>query len=293
MEHLIRRSAAVAASALTFGGLIAVLTPTNPDLPDIQVRGVDLAAANVEAHPVLDIVENHVRPDVIGDAGYQGQYVDIGELLFGRGGENAGAGSGLDVDALSQDELTELTGGNFDPQNLPLGLQFDPDPGAFVTPTTGAVGGGEQAAGSAAASAAAGIVWMMQAIPDLQQALNNAIVAAETEFNSALVAAQQAAADRIFGDDPAVNDAVTWIFSLNNTVLANNEAAFNSLFGIAYDPHTTLLGGFAPEIAAVDWETLLGFSPDQFDQIIEALQADNLALLMGNLDWAGLFAGLF
>lgn len=296
MEYLAHRCAAVATAAFAVGGVVATLTSTAPSLPDVQVRDFDLAAANVDPHPVVDIVENHVRPDMVGGGAAAGHEISLGDLLFGPGEGSLGDGSTFDVGELDQTVLNELSGGNFDPQILSGsgGVSFDADLGAVATPTVGLFGGGsEQAAVAAATNAVTGMALILDGIPAAQQGLNAAIVAMQAEFNSALVAAQQAAADRLFGDSPELNEVVNWIFYLNNTVLADQQAILNSALGITFDAHGSLLGSFAPEIADLEWSTLLGFSPEEFDQIIDAIQADNLWLLLGTIDWEGLFAGLF
>lgn len=294
MEHLAHRCAIVAAAALAVGGLVATLTPMTQSLPDVQIRDFDLVAANVDPHPQLDIVENHVRPEMVGSGGAEGQYINLGDLLFGPGDGSLGADSELNVGELNESVLNQLSGGNFDPQILPIGLPGGSDIGVVVAPASGTFSGGsEQAVGSAAASAFAGIAMALNWLPEAQQALNAGILAMEMQFNSALVAAQQAAAERLFGDNPEFNDAVNWIFSLNNSVLAHNEDAFNSLFGISFDTQESLLGHFDPEITQVDLAAMIGFSPDDFNEIVDAIQADNLWLLLGNIDWAGIFAGLF
>ncbi|UVO11194.1 hypothetical protein NM962_14505 [Mycobacterium sp. SVM_VP21] len=294
MEHLAHRCATVAAAALGVGSLVAVLTSMTPALPDVQIRDVDLAAANVDVSPGLDVIENHVRPDIVG-AGGDAQEINLGSLLFGSGDGAYGVGSTFHGGELDESALNELTGGSFDPQNLPLGLPaFIPDLGGSEIPGAGAFSGGAgQVANIAAADVATGIGLILQAIPDAQQAMNSAIITMEAEFNSALVAAQQAAAERLFSDNPEFNDAVNWIFSVNNTVLAQNEAAFNELFGISFNTQESLLGHFDPAILDTDWTTLLGFGPDEFNEVVNAIQGDNLALLLGSIDWDGLFGGLF
>ena len=294
MEYLAHRCATVTAAALGVGSLVAVLTSMTPALPDVQIRDIDLAAANVDVSPGLDVIENHVRPDIVGTGGADAQDINLGSLLFGSGDDAYGVGSTYNAGGLDETVLNELTGGSFDPQNLPLGLPFTPDLSGLEATTGGALSGGtEQTANSAAAAAISNMSLFLQAFPDPQQTMTAAVIAVESGFNDALVAAQQAAADRLFGDSPEVNDVVNWIFSLNNTVLAQNEAAFNNLLGVSFDTHDSLLGHFDPAILNADWTTLLGFSPDEFNEIVNAIQGDNLALLLGNIDWDGLFGGLF
>jgi len=294
MEYLAHRCATVTAAALGVGSLVAALTSMTPVLPDVQIRDFDLTAANVDVSPRLDVIENHVRPDFVGNGSADAPEINLGSLLFGSGADAYGVGSTFHAGQLDASVLNELTGGSLDPQSLTIGVPFTPDLGGLEVPGAGAfTGGNGQSASIAAADAATNFSLLLQAIPDAQQAMNGAIVAMEAQFNSALVAAQQAAAERLFGDNPESNDVVNWIFSLNNTVLAQNEAAFNNALGISFDTHGSLLGHFDPAILDTDWITLLGLSPEQFDEIVTAIQGDNLALLLGNIDWDGLFDGLF
>lgn len=294
MEYLAHRCGTVAAAALGVGGLVAVLTSMTPAMPDVQIRDIDLAAANVDVSPGLDVIENHVRPDFVGNGGADAQEINLGSLLFGSGDDAFGVGSTFNAGEVDETVLNELTGGSFDPQNLPIGVPFTPDLGGLEIPGAGAFSGGtSQAANIAAADAAAGFSLMLQAIPDAREAMNAAIVAMQADFNNALVEAQQAAAERLAGDNPELNDVVNWIFSLNNTVLAQNEAAFNNMLGISFDTHDSLLGHFDPAILDTDWTTMLGFSPDAFNDIVNMIQGDNLALLLDGIDWDGFFAGLF
>jgi len=294
MEYLAHRCVTLTAAALGVGSLVAVLTSMTPALPDVQIRDFDLTAANVDVSPGLDVIENHVRPDFVGNGGADAEDLNLGSLLFGSGADAYGTGSTFYAGELDVTVLNELTGGSFDPQSLPIGAPFTPDLGGLEVPGAGAfTGGNGQSASVAAADAAANFSLLLQAIPDAQQAMNGAIVVMAAQYNSALVSAQQAAAERLFGDNPEVNDVVNWIFSLNNTVLAQNEAAFNNALGISFDTHGSLLGHFDPAILDTDWITLLGFSPEQFDEIVTAIQGDNLVLLLGNIDWDGLFGGLF
>ncbi len=294
MEHLAHRCGTVAAAALGVGGLVAVLTSMTPAMPDVQIRDIDLAAANIDVSPGLDVIENHVRPDFVGNGGADAQEINLGSLLFGSGDDAFGVGSTFNAGEVDETVLNELTGGSFDPQSLPIGVPFTPDLGGLEIPGAGAFGGGtSQAANIAAADAAAGFSLMLQAIPDAREAMNAAIVAMQADFNNALVEAQQAAAERLAGDNPELNDVVNWIFSLNNTVLAQNEAAFNNMLGISFDTHDSLLGHFDPAILDTDWTTMLGFSPDAFNDIVNMIQGDNLALLLDGIDWDGFFAGLF
>ncbi|MEO6793786.1 MAG: hypothetical protein ABI253_11420 [Mycobacterium sp.] len=301
MEHLAQRCATVAAAAVTVGGLIAALTPMTQSPPDLQIRDFDLAAVrNVDTGPAVEMVENHVRADLAGAGDPETQQISLGDLLLGRGlgsldGVTDPSSNSSDL-MIDEQALATLLGGGFDPQALQdAGLSIEPlEWGAVggVAPSVGAFGGTDQAASSAAASVVTGIAMLAQGFPAMQQALGAAVTAVEQEFNSSLVAAQEAAAERLFGDNPEVNDVVNWIYSVNNTLLAQNESAFNSLFGVTFDTQGSLLGHLDPGLAEAGWSTLLGFSPDDFNEIVNALQADNISLL-GSIDWASLFSGLF
>ncbi|BBY34729.1 hypothetical protein [Mycolicibacter minnesotensis] len=294
MKYLAHRFATVAAAALTVGGLVTGLTSMTPSLPDVQIRDFDLAAAHIDLNPALDIVENHVRPDYLGGGGADGPHIDLGDLFFGGGDDALGVGSAFSAGELSEVLLNQLAGGNFDPQELPLGVPYTPSLGSVQLPSGGLFPGGtEQAINAAAADAVANFGVFLQGLPDPQQLLSTAVITAQLGFNTALVAAQQAAVDRLFGDSPEINDAVNWIFSVNNTVLAQNEESFNNLFGISFDPRESLLGHFDPQIIEADWAATLGFNTDDFNEIVEAIQSDNLMLLLGSIDWEDLFGGLF
>ncbi|MEB3021089.1 hypothetical protein [[Mycobacterium] crassicus] len=291
----------MAAAALAAGGLITALTSMTQPLPDVQIRDFDLAATrNVDTSQLLETVENHIRPDLSGAGEGDGQNISLGDLLFGHGSGDLGVGSNSSGDLVLDDEAVKaLIGGGLDPQTLhdagltiaPIDLGAVGGAGAAVaTPTTsGVLGGSEQAISAAAASMLSG---MALALPAAYQAMTSAVAAIEADLNNALVNAQMEAADKLFGDNPEVNDVVNWIFTVNNTLLAQNESAFNSLFGIPFDAHTSLLGHLDTGMAEADWSVLLGLSPGEFDEIVNAIQSDNFSLL-GSIDWAGLFASLF
>lgn len=293
MEHLAHRCATVAAAALAVGGMVAALTPMTQSPPDLQIRDFDLAAVrNVDAGPVVDVAENHVRADLAGTGDPDTQQISLGDLLLGRGEGDVGDGSTFNAGDLDQNALSELLGGGFDPQSMLGVVPPDVDLGVVVTPPAGVFGGTEQAAGTAAASAVTGIAMALQGLPAAYQAFATAVAAIESDLNSSLVAAQVAAAEQLFGDNPEINDVVNWIYSVNNTLLAQNESAFNNLLGIPFDAHSSLLGHLDPGLADADWNVLLGLSPDDFNDIVQALQADNMSLL-GSIDWASWFSGLF
>lgn len=298
MEHLAQRCAAMAAAALTTGGLIAALTSmAQQPLADVQIRDFDLVGfptAHVDTGPPVETTENHYGPQGFGPDGSETPHNSLSDLLFDRGEGDLGAGGSVNIGEL-ENELNALLsgGGGLDPQN-PLGLvppDIDPGvvPGIGSSTTAGVFGGTETTAGAAAVTA---LSTMLMGLPVAYQAFTTAIASMEAELNAALVQAQQAAADQLFGDNPEVNDVVNWIFTVNNTVLAQNESAFNGLLGIGFDAHSSLLSHLDPGVAGADWSVLFGLSPDEFNEIINVLQADNISLL-GSIDWAGLFNGLF
>lgn len=293
MERLAHRCATVAAAALAVGGMVAALTPMTQSPPDVQIRDLDLAAANVDPVSMVDVGENHIRADLSGNGDVETQHITLGDVLFDRGDGDLSDGTSFNLGDVESELSAVLNGsGGFDPQQVLGVIPPDFDLGAIGAPSVAGFSGGDQA-GAAAAGVSTAIIAATQAFPAAQQAFNAAVVAIEQEFNRTLVAAQEAAAERLFGDNPEVNDAVNWIFGLNNTVLAQQEDAFNNLFGITYEPHETLLANVDPGLAEADWSTLLGFSPEEFHDIVEAIQADNLTLLLGSIDWAGLFDSLF
>lgn len=298
MDHLAQRCGATAAAALAAAGIVAALTSMSQPLADVQIRDFDLSAINVDTSSPVETVENHVRPDLAGAGdGGGGAHVSLGEVLLGGGNDDLLGGGSQSTGELSSDDeaIKLLSAGGLDPLVLQQGVAGVVEAveagavGGTVGPTTTSVLGGEQAIGAAAATLFTSIA---ADLPVAYQTITTAVAAMEAELNSALVNAQLAAADRLFGDSPEVNDAVNWIFSVNNTLLAQNESAFNSLFGIPFDAHTSLLGHFEPGLSEADWSTLFGLSPNEFSDVVNAIQADNISLL-GSIDWAGLFGGLF
>lgn len=298
MDHLAQRCGVTAAAALAAAGLVAGLTSMSQPLADVQIRDFDLSAINVDTGPAVETVENHVRPDLAGTGDGGTAHVSLGDVLWNGGNDDLlGGGSESTGELTISDELAkDLAGGGLDTQALQQGVAGVLESieagvvGGTVGPTTTSVlGGTEQAMGAAAATLLAGLA---VDLPLAYQSLTAAVAAMEAQLNSALVEAQLMAAERLFGDSPEANEAVNWIFSINNTLLAQNESAFNSLFGIPFDAHTSLLGHFEPGLADADWSTLFGLSPTEFTDVINAIQAENMTLL-GSIDWADLFGGLF
>jgi hypothetical protein len=287
MEHLAQRCATVAAAALAVGGLITALTPTTQSLPDVQIQDFDLAAANVDPTSILETLESHVRPDMVGSGDGDASQIDLGALLTGNGEGELGDGSTFHAGDLDESALNALLaeGGGFHAESVFGTLPVVPDLGAIGAPTVGAVGGTEQAAGSAAASAIVGISLAMQGLPAAYQSLLTSIASAELAFNNSLVEAQLNVVGQ-FDDGSAGSDIAHFIFIANNSIVAQNEQALNSLLGIDLNGatlQTSLFGGFDPGSAAfgADWDALLAsFSPD----VTAAVLHDNLALLLTDLD---------
>src|SRR5690625_1103896 len=211
MEHLAHRCASVAAAALAVGGMVAALTPMTQSSPDVQIRDLDLAAANVDAGSLVDVAENHVRMDLSGNGDVDTQHVTLGDVLFDRGDGDLSDGSSFNLGDLESELSALLNGsGGFDPQSV-LGVTPDFDFGGVGGPPVAGFSESDQA-GNAAVGFSTAVIAATQAFPAAQQAFNAAVVAMEQEFNTTLVAAQEAAAERLFGDNPEVNDAVNWIF---------------------------------------------------------------------------------
>jgi|GEM_PF-2697115 hypothetical protein len=287
MEHLVHRCALVAAAALSVTGVVAALTPSTPSLPDVQIRDFDMAAANVDANPIIETIENHVRPDMAGGGGGDAEQINLGDLLTGNGEGELGDGSIFNSGDLDESAINALLGegGGFDAQSVLGSVPLTPDLGVFGAPAVGAFGGSEQAAGSAAANAVAGISLIMQGLPAAYQSLLSSIGAAELAFNNALVEAQLGVVGQ-FDDGSPASEIAHFIFIANNSIVAQNEQALNSLLGIdlgGAELQNSLFGDFDPGVAAfgADWDALLGsFSPD----VVSAVLHDNLALLLTDLD---------
>lgn len=308
MEQVAHRCITVAAAGLTVGGLIAAIASVTPALPDVQVRDLGLAASlQVDSNVQVETVENHIRPDLVGAGDLDHAQNGLADVLFGSGqGDLQGLTdptSNTSEFTLDQSELTNLLGGGFAPDAIRAGLYLDPITGAVTLPgISGTVGSAVNAneattAANAAAAAATSMIGLAQSLPLAQQAFSSGVAAAELQFNSALVDAQASAADR-FGADSNATEVVNWIFNLNNSVLAHNEASINSLLGISLDPselQASLLTQADPSGAAAEqaWNALSALNPDEFTAVVNAIQADSLAVLLGNVDWSGLFPGLF
>lgn len=287
MEHLAHRCATVAAAALAVAGMVTALTPTTPSLPDLQIRDVDMASANVDTTSIIDTLESHVRPELAGSGvADEIQQINLGDLLTGNGDGELGDGSPFNAGDLDESALSALlsAGGGFDAQSVLGAAPVLPDLGVIGAPTVG-VSGTEQAAGSAAASALAGLSMALNGLPAAYQSLLTGIANAELAFNNALVEAQLGVVGQLDGSD-AASDIAHFVFIANNSIVAQNEQALNSLLGIDFSGdtlHNSLFGDFDPGSAAfgADWDALLAsFSPD----VVSAVLHDNLALLLADLD---------
>ncbi|MEO8814603.1 MAG: hypothetical protein ABI307_02875 [Mycobacterium sp.] len=305
MEQVARRWVTLTAAALTAGGLVVALAPVMESLPDVQIRDFDLAASlQNNPQPQIDTIENHIRPDLVGTGDVDQSHVGLGDLLFGRDygtlngfTDPTSATSELTLD---QNLLSSLLGAGFDPEALRDGLLLSPnlsDPADLngITPTSGLFGGNDQGAANAGAAFVTSIA---QALPAAQQALYAGIAAAELEFNNALTSAQATAVEQL-GGGSNVTEAANWIFTANNTMLVHDEVGLNNLLGLNLDTasiQNSLLAEFDPGGAAAqtDWNSLLtALTPADFNDIIAALQADNVSLLLGSMDWSSLFPGVF
>lgn len=288
MEHLAHRCATVATAALAVGGLVTALTSTTPALPDVQIHDIDMAAANVDTNSIIETIENHVRPDMAGSGGTDEiQQINLGDLLTGNGDGELGDGSPFNAGDLDQSALDAVLGesGGFDAQSVMGTLPFGPDLGVIGVPSVSAFTGTETAASSAAASAFAGIALALNGLPAAYQSLLTGIASAELAFNNALVEAQLSVIGQL-DDGSAASEIAHFIFLANNSIVAQNEHALNSLLGIDLGGdtlHNSLFGDFDASSAAfgADWDALLAsFSPD----VVSAVLHDNLALLLTDLD---------
>lgn len=287
MEHLAHRCATVAAAAIAVGGLITALTPATQSLPDLQIRDFDMAAANVDTNPIIETIENHVRPEMVGIGGGNEQQINLGDVLMGHGEGELGDGSTFNAGDLDESALHALLGegGGFDAQSVMGTMPFGPDLGVLGAPAVSAFSGGEQAAGNAAASAVLGISLALQGLPAAYQSVLSGIASAELAFNNALMEAQLGVVGQ-FDDGSPASELAHFIFIANNSIVAQNEQALNNLLGIDIGGaalQNSLFGDFDPGSAAfgADWDALLAsFSPD----VVSAVLHDNLALLLADLD---------
>ncbi|MBS9535562.1 hypothetical protein KIH27_18410 [Mycobacterium sp. M1] len=309
MDHVANRCVVASAAALVAGGLIVGLAPTMLEsLPDVQVRDVDLSAINVHANAVADTVENHVRPDTAGVGDFAQHQFNLGDLLFGRGDDAFGGLNGSSPDlsdlALDEEALKSLLGGGLDPAMF-QGLLPTIDAGAPNIGVPGGVFGGSDASSAASAASAAGsaataaITAAVQGLSAAQQAFTAGVAQAELQLNESLVQAQAAAAQQLSGDNPELSSVISVIFNANNTVLAHDEAALNSILGVnlgGSELQSSLLASFDSDSAAAqaDWGNFLQtFSSADIEDLLRAFQADNLIPVLTDMDWGSLFTGLF
>ncbi|MDQ2628634.1 hypothetical protein [Mycolicibacter senuensis] len=254
----------------------------------MQVHDIDMAAANVDTNAIIETIENHVRPDMVGSGGTdQIQQIDLGDLLTGNGDGDLGDGATFNAGDLDQSALDALLseGGGFDAQSVLGTVAFAPDLGVLGVPSAGAFAGTESAAGSAAAGAFAGIALALNGLPAAYQSLLSGIASAELAFNSALVEAQLGVLGQL-DDGDAASEIAHFIFLANNSIVAQSQYALNSMLGIDLSGaalHDSLFGDFDASSAAfgADWDALLAsFTPE----VVSAVLHDNLALLLADLD---------
>lgn len=303
MEQLAGRYM-IAVAALGAVGLIAAGPVATPSLPDVQIRGFDLAA-NVSdgAGAELNAFYEHVQQSFGGtldparDSGVGALISDrddsalggIGNALFG--GEDT---------TLDENAVSSLVGAGFDPgpvDQIAVGVnapEFNPVAGNSSSGLFGVNDNITAAAANFMAISAADVIPALQAA---YQSLLNGVVAAELAYNDALVSTQLETVERTFGSDTTASDFVSWVFSVNNATLAQNENLLNSLLGANFDPDT-IHGSLVTPLNAegftlADWANLLGVSPDALSQAVQTFEASNLFDLLGGVDWTALFAGIF
>lgn len=305
MQQIARRCVA-AAAVLTAGGLVAAVSSVTPSSPDVQVRDFDLAASlQTDLSSLIDAVENHFQPELsgIGDLGQPD--ISFGELFFDRGDD---ALSGSAVPTLNFSDLTldqnlfsSLLGGGF-AEALRDGLMVAPGAAgaadAFDGLNPGSLfGGNEQGASSAANAAALAAFSAVQGLPAAYQGFTDGVSAVELWYNNALVEAQEAAAEHLSGGNGTIDSAINWMFDVHNMMLGQNEDALNQVLGVslsAPDVHDSLLTSFNPEdLSPAAWADLAGLTPSDFTAFANAADADNILILLGNIDWSGIFPGIF
>lgn len=305
MDRVTARRCITAAVALTAAGGLAVAVPTlTPSLPDVQVRETDLAAnvSDLQGSEISSLYE-HVRQEFSGPTDAVQHSIGVGDLFSDQGGLGlAGSGPMLNADDPSFDDsfVSNLIGGGLDPAVIQGPPLLDPVPAnVFPGGTSGGLfGATEQTISNAMANFIA--FSAADAIPGLQaayQALTEGLVAAELAYNSALVNSQMDTVDQFFGSNTAASDFIDWVLSLNNASLAQTETALNSLLGANFDPeaiNSSLVGALnSPGFTVGDWAALLGVSPNELGQIVNAVAASNLFGLLGSTDLGSLFQGIF
>lgn len=300
MDQIPRRCLG-AAAALTVSGMVAAITAVSPSLPDVQVRDFDLTASLVPniASPV-ETFDDHVQPDLAGTGDLSQPQLGLGDLVLdhGAGSLNGVTDPSANFSDLSIDQnlLNNLLGGGFDANAIHDSLATVPgaDAAGFDgSGLGGAFGANDQGTANVANAASAFVYTAAQGLPAAYTAFTQGVASLEGQLNSALVEAQAEALDKLLPGS-VDSDIVNGIFHVNNTVLAHNEDALNSLLGVsAPDAIQSLLSGFGGANAAdATWNTLMTLGPSDFTSIVNAVQADNLIVLLGSLSWTSLFPGM-
>jgi hypothetical protein len=304
MEQVARRYITAAAAVTAAAGLIAAIPALTPSLPDVQVRGTDLTA-NVSDLPGSEVTALYdvIQQEFSGNTDAVQNAIAPGEVFSGDDGIAFGGGDpSLTADDTTVDPslVTGLLGGSFDPAVISAGPLVGVEPGvnAVGGGTSGGLFGGTDALTSAAVSfialSAADLVPALQAA---YQGFTSAVVAAEMAYNDALVNTQVDTVERFFGSGNTASDFISWIFSNNNMLLAQNETALNNLIGANFDPdaiHGSLVTALnAQGFTLDDWAVLLGVSPDELSQVVSAAQSSDLWTLLDGFGLAGIFPGLF
>lgn len=304
MGQVARRYVTAAAALSAAAGLVVASPTMTPSLPDVQVRATDLTANVSDLHgSEINSLYEHIQQEFSGNTDAIQQDIGPGGLFAGADDLGLGGGSPtLNVDDLTLDEnaLNNLVGAGFDSSVIQAPVaDVDPsDANVFAGNTPGGIFSASDQAVSAATNFIA--VSAADLLPGLQaayQTMTEGLVAAELAFNSVLVNTQLDTVERIFGNNTAASDFVSWVFSLNNAALAQNENMLNSLLGANFDPdaiHTSLVNALNAEgFTLNDWAALLGVSPDDLSQIVSAVASSNLFGLLGSMDLGSIFQGLF
>lgn len=302
MDQIARRCLG-AAAALTASGVVAAITSVSPSLPDVQVRDFGLAASLVpDVGSPIEAVEDHVQPDLTGTGDLSQPQLGLGDMVLDHGAGSLNGitdpSSNLSDLAVDQNLLSSLIGGGFDADAIHDSLAIAPgaDAAGFDgSGLGGAFGANDQGATNVANAASAFIYTATQGLPAAYQAFTQGVASVEEQLNTSLVDAQTQALDQLVPGS-IDSDIVSGIFHLNNTVLAHNEDALNNLLGVSLTPDAvqSLLGDFGGSNAAeATWNALMTLGPSDFTSIVNAVQADNLLVLLDSLNWTNLFPGLF
>lgn len=304
MEEVARRYA-IAAAALTAVGVVTVAPVAAPPLHDRQVRAAELVANVVDLHDAqINALYEHIQQEFSGNTDIIQHSIGPGDLFAGDQGIGFGDDSptlNLDDLGLSENAVTNLIGGGLDPaalQESPF-PGFNPaDSGVFDANTPGGLFSANEGVNAVANLAAISVVNLVPAAQAVYQTFTDGVVATELALNAALVDAQQSAASELTSGDGVANDFLNWMIGANNAALAQQEITLNNLLGANFDPdaiHGSLVSAFNAEgFTVTDWAVLLGISPAELSQAVQAIDGGTLlSMLTGGIDWAGFFPGLF